>query len=136
MSDKEDSVSGDRISIGNISNSSGIAVGRGASATVTQGVDPEKLAALFSAIYREIETRPTLPPARKEEVAETVKKIEKEAAKGDEGSTGKIEDAMRKLARMAPDILDITAAALLNPVAGVAAAIRKIAQGIKTQSER
>ncbi|MGE5139298.1 MAG: hypothetical protein ACM3JD_07550 [Rudaea sp.] len=136
MSGKKDPGSGDHISVGDISNSSGIAIGRGASARVTQGVDPEKLAMLFSAVYRQIDARPAMPAERKTQVAETVKKIEAEAAKGKAADPSKVEDALRKLAKMAPDILEVTAATLLNPVAGVASAIRKIAQRIKAQAEK
>ena len=135
MSSKEDS-GGDRISVGDISNSTGVAIGRGASANVTQGVDPEKLAALFSSIYRQIDVRPAMAPERKAQVAETVKKIETETAKGKEANPGQVEDALHKLGKMAPDILEVTAATLLNPVAGVASAIRKIAQRIKEQAEK
>ena len=40
----------------------------------------------------------------------------------------KVERWLKFLADMAPDILEVTAATLANPIAGVATAIRKIAE--------
>lgn len=93
-----------------------------------RGVGGEELARLFKDIYRQIEERAPDPDVDKEELAETVQKIESEAAKGEEANPSKVERWLKFLGGMAPDILEVAAAALANPVAGVATAIRKIAE--------
>lgn len=101
-----------------------------ASATVSrpQGLGGQDLAALFDRIYERIESRPPDPDVDKEEMAETVRKIQQEAAKGEEANPRKVERWLRTLGMMAGDIVDVTAACLLSPAAGVAAVIRKVAQ--------
>lgn len=47
-----DKIGGDKISVGNISGSTGIAIGRGANATVHQGVTGESMASLFAPLQR------------------------------------------------------------------------------------
>ena len=93
----------------------------------------DEIALLFEAIYKQIKDRPEDPDVDKEEVADTVQKIEQEAAKGEQANVKKVERWLGFLANMAPDILKVTAATLANPVAGVATAIRLIAE--KAQAE-
>jgi len=123
-----DRISGDQISVGDIVGSAGIAIGRGAQATVTQGVSSEALARLFGTIYQTIEARPEDPDIDKQELVETVQKIEKESAKGEEANPNRVERWLKFLADMAPDILEVTAATLANPITGVAAVIRNVAK--------
>jgi hypothetical protein len=123
------------INVGDISDATGIAIGQGAQACVTrdQGLGGDEVAALFAAIYQRIEARPKDPDVDQEELTETVQKIEKEAAKGEQANVKKVERWLGFLGGMAPDILKVTAATLANPVAGVAAAVRLIAK--KAQAE-
>jgi hypothetical protein len=99
-----------------------------ATVTKTQGLSGQDLAALFDHVYERIEARPPDPDIDKEEMVETVKNIEEEAAKGEEANPRKVERWLRTLGMMADDIVDVTAACLLSPAAGVAAVIRKVAQ--------
>jgi hypothetical protein len=131
-----DNVMGDKISVGNISNSKGIAIGRGAQANINEGLSGEDIARLFATVYQRIESRPEDPKVEKQEIAETVQKIETEAAKGDKASPDKVERWLKNLVMMAPDILDVTVATLLNPAAGVATVIRKVAEKAKTEAGR
>lgn len=94
-----------------------------------------ELARLFSGVYRQIEERPEDPDVDKEDLAETVQKIEQEAAKGDEANPTKTERWLRFLGQMAPDILDVTVACLTSPIAGVATVIRKIAEKAKEEAQ-
>lgn len=86
-----DKVVGDKITTGDISGT-GVAIGRGASATVsqTQGITGEDLAKLFANIRHQIEVRPEDPDVDKEELAETVEKVEQETVKGEQANTKKI----------------------------------------------
>jgi hypothetical protein len=85
----------------------------------------------FTTVYTEIERRPADPNVEKEEIVDTVKKIETEAAKGDAANPTKIERWLKFLADAAPDILEVTAQTLVNPVAGVAEGIRKVAARLR-----
>jgi hypothetical protein len=119
---------GDQIRIGNISGSSGIAVGRGARASVSRGVSGAELSRLFEHVYRQVEERPGTSAAQKSEISATVKSVHREAGKGARADTGKIEGWLKTLANLAPDILDVTIASLTSPIAGISAAVRKIAE--------
>jgi hypothetical protein len=129
-----DKVGGDKITVGDISGSTGVAIGRGAQATVTQGLGGDEIASLFAEIYQQIEARPEDPDVDKEELTETVQKVQEEAAKGEEANPNKVERWLKFLSDMAPDILNVTVACLTNPVAGVATAIRKIAEKAKAEA--
>jgi hypothetical protein len=99
------------------------------------GATGDELARLFAGVYRQIEARPEDPDVDKAELAETVQKIEQEAAKGDEANPTKTERWLRFLGQMAPDILDVTVACLTSPIAGVATVIRKIAEKAKEEAQ-
>jgi hypothetical protein len=123
-----DKIAGDKISVGNISGGAGIAIGRGASATVNQGLGGAEIAALFENVYKAIQARPADADLDKDELTGTVKKIQAEAAKGEQANPNKVERWLTNLADLAPDIRNVTVAALINPVAGIATAIRAIAR--------
>lgn len=128
-----DQVGGDKISVGNISRSKGVAIGRGAQVTIQSGISGKELAELFAPIYQKIESRPPDPLVEKEEIVDQVKRIENEVAAGEKAEPAKIERWLRNLATMAPDILDVTVAAITGPAAGIYMAIRKIAQKLKEE---
>ena len=129
-----DQVDGDKISVGDISNSQGVAVGRGARVEIQSGIRAKELAELFSPIYQKIESR--LPDAvvEKEEITDRVKRIEKEVASDEKAEPAKVERWLRNLAAMAPDILDVTVAALTSPIAGISMTVQKIAQKVKEET--
>ncbi len=127
-------VGGDQIVVGTISGSSGVAIGRGASARVTQGPTGDELGRLFARIYEQIERRPADPNADPTELAQTVKRIEAEAAKGPAANPDRVDRWLRTLAEVAPDLLQVTASALVNPAAGVAAAVQAIATRVRASS--
>jgi hypothetical protein len=99
------------------------------------GVDVAELAALFQTIYGEIDQRPSDSSVEPGELRETVQKIEQEVGKGEDANPDKVERWLRYLADLAPDILNVTVAALINPVTGVAAAVRVIARRFGTATE-
>jgi hypothetical protein len=128
-----DKVGGDIISVGSISSSQGVAIGRGAQVRIQSGVGAKELAELFSPIYQKIEARPPDPMVEKEEIADRVKRIEKEVNTGENAQPTKVERWLKDLAAMAPDILDVTLGALTSPIAGISIAIQKIAQKIRQE---
>lgn len=99
------------------------------------GVGGDELAKLLVGVYQKIDERPEDPDVDKEELVETVQKIEREAAKGEEANPSKVERWLRFLGGMAPDILKVTAAALASPLAGVGTAIGLIAEKAKAEAE-
>jgi len=129
-------VHGDEITVGGVGGENiALAAGRRAGAEAVQGVGGQDLAALFAQVYRQIEARPEDPDVDKEELTETVQKVEGEAAKGEEANPRKVERWLRFLGEMAPDILEVTAACLTNPAAGVATVIRKVAEKAKAEAQ-
>ncbi|MCB0164218.1 MAG: zinc ribbon domain-containing protein [Anaerolineae bacterium] len=122
-----DKVGGDQITVGHISGSSGVAIGRGASATVNQGLDAAAIAQLFAPVYQKIATLPDDPDGDKVELTETVQKIEQEVAKGEAANPNRVERWLRNIALMSEDIFDVATATLLSPVAGIATIIKKVA---------
>ena len=64
---------------------------------------------------------------------ETVQKIEKETAQGDAANPLEVERRLKTLVLMAPDIFDVTVACLTSAVAGIAMAIRKVAEKAKEE---
>ena len=128
-----DQVGGDKISVGDISGSQGVAIGRGARVSIQSGVGAQELSELFSVIYQNIESRPADPLVEKDEITEQVKRIENEVAAGEKAEPGKVQRWLRNLGTMAPDILDVTLAALTGPAAGIYVAIRRIAQKVKEE---
>jgi hypothetical protein len=116
--------------IGNITASGGASVN--VKQQVTKQVTPE-MDRLFKRVHKQIEAHPprAANPAR---VQEQVKKIEKEAAKGEKADPAKLEGWLIKLSKMAPDILDVMLASLGGPVAGFTAVFKKIVDHAKTAS--
>lgn len=134
---KGDNVGGDRIDVGDISNATGVAIGRNASATVTQGLSGQELIDLFNKTSQGISARPEDPDVDKDEIEAQVTRIVEEADKVDKGedaNESKLARLIRSLADMAPDIVDVMAASLAGPVAGGAMVLKKIIN--KVQSEQ
>jgi hypothetical protein len=123
---------GDSISVGNISGSSGVAIGRGARATVTHnaGGDADALARAFASIYATIEARQPLPSdgGDKDDILGAVQKTQNEVAKGEQASPARVEQLLKQVATMAPDIAQVIAATLASPIAGIATAVRLVAE--------
>jgi Skp family chaperone for outer membrane proteins len=89
---------------------------------------------LFQRVNRELETRLAQADPKAEKVQEQAKRIEKEAARGEKADPAKLESWLVKLARMAPDILDVMLASLAGPVTGFTAVFKKIAERAKVSS--
>jgi len=136
MGKNGDKVGGDKITIGNISDSQGVAIGRNAQVKIQSGIESKELAELFSSIYKNIQARSPDPIVEKEEITDQVKRIEHEVAAGEKAEPTKVERWLRNLAAMAPDILDVTLGALTSPIAGISVAIRKIAQKMREETHK
>ena len=117
--------------------SGGISIqGRNANVTIKQSsvVPADEITALFEKLYQQIESRPPDPNVDKEEIVETVQKIQEEASKGGEVNETKLTRWMENLNKIAPDIIDVALASLGGPVSGVTAVLKKIADRARPQS--
>lgn len=125
---------GSNIRVGNLTGNTGVAIGAGAQAHVTQGVSGDQLAQVFASVYQQIESRPDDPDVDKEELTDTIQKVEAEAGKGEQANPKKIERWLSGLADVAPDVLDIAIASLTSPLAGASIAVQKVTQRIREQA--
>jgi hypothetical protein len=111
-------------------------VGRDKITTTTGGPGAQALAEHFARIERLIAARPPDPNVEKEEIKDTVQRIQGEARKGEEASAAKLERWLMNLGAMADDIFQVTVATLADPVLGLATTIRLIAQRAKEEKAK
>lgn len=104
--------------------------------TGISGSDLAKLLEQFQQINKRIEAQPENPNVDKDEVKETVAKIQEEVKKGEEANTNKVERWLMNLGAMSDDIFQVTAATLANPALGVAKAIQLIAAKAKEEKAK
>lgn len=134
------SESGDTITVGDVGPGAAAAVGRGASASVTQSVrQSSDLAAVLAQWRGQMETKiddqPDLSIEEKKDLKEQVEKIESEAAKGDDADPSRLEKLINTLCVMAPDIFEVAVTTLANPLAGIGVALKKIGDKAKLEVE-
>jgi CHAT domain-containing protein len=101
------------------------------------GLSAEDVAKLFASIYQQIDAKPNLKPADKEDLKADVKDVEAATAKvaqGEKADESFLERRLRSIARMAPDILDVIASTIANPALGAATVIRKIVDKVKQEA--
>lgn len=123
-----DKVVGDKISVGNISGGSGIAIGRNASASVNEGVGSvsrSELSILFESIYQAIENS-SQPPPIQSVIKQQVQNIETELNKGTQIDIQPISDAFTVIKTMAPDI-SLTLGAMVASQASLPQEVKEIA---------
>ncbi len=122
---------GDDITVGDISQSTGIAIGRGAQAAVTStaGATPEEIARAFAILRAKVDALPAGPDKQAAESA--VNGLQAEAAKGDQASESNVDKWFRFLAQTAPDAFEVAVATFANPIAGLGLAFKKIAERAK-----
>jgi hypothetical protein len=96
-----DKVGGDNITVGDISGSQGIAIGRGAKAEVTiqQGLSADEVSQLFA---------PLLTQVAREDVTAVpqVQALKAEVAKGEEADDEKMADLIGEIAEAAPSVVE------------------------------
>jgi hypothetical protein len=121
------------ITVGNITNATGAAIGHGSSATVIQsGLTGEGIAKVFSTLYQCIEVLPSGPA--KEDAKDAVQKLEAEARKGEQADEGRVQRWFSFLAETAPDTWEVAVQTFINPIQGVGLVFQKIAA--RAQEER
>lgn len=119
-----DKIGGDTITIGDIRDSSGIAIGRGASAAIGEATP---FATLFHELRTQIDALPEDPAADRAELHAFVQRIEHELANGPAANPSKIERWLSSLAEIAPPLARTLARALRSAPAPLSAEIQRIA---------
>ena len=125
--------SGGNISVGDISNSKGVAIGHGASANVTEGMSGQDVAALFQSLSQKVAELPDGPS--KTVAGQAVTGLEQEVKKGESAQEQNVKTWLNFLAQSAPGIWEVAVATLANPKAGFAAIVKLVAQKAKEEKE-
>jgi hypothetical protein len=113
---------GDNINVGNISGSSGIAIGRGASANVTtyHGSSAPDLSSHFQPLRDHLSQN--APEDERSYLNKVVSELQGEVEKGEQGDDGTISGAMQDIAEVVPSakgvLLDLFSAAQIKRSAG------------------
>jgi hypothetical protein len=133
MDDETKPNSGGNITVGNISNAKGVAVGHGASANVTEGLSGQDVAALFQSLSQRVAELPEGPS--KTIAGQAVTGLEQEVNKGEAAKEENLRTWFNFLAQAAPDIWEVAVATLANPMAGFAAIVKLVAKKAKEEKE-
>jgi hypothetical protein len=94
------------------------------------------LARLFESILDRVEARPGLDPIDKGDLISDIQGVHAEAVKGEQVDETSLERLLRNIWRMAPDILEVVLAALMNPASGLVTAVRKVAERVREASQK
>jgi len=130
MTNDVDAKGSSNTQVGNISNSKGIAVGHGASATVNDGgVSLDAIAKAFVPILDKVNALPET--AGKTIALQATQALQSEAAKGEAADEKTVGDWFNFLAQAAPDVFEVAVATFANPIAGLGIAFKKIADRAK-----
>lgn len=124
------------ITVGNISGSTGIAIGHGAQVTVNQhtGLASDDMARLFALLTQKVNALPE--GTTKEDAQDAVKKLETEAKKADQADEGRARRLMEFLVEVLPEAWEVTVNTILNPLAGLNTVFKKIADRVKAEREK
>lgn len=128
MSEAGVTITGNQVSVG------GDIVGGDKVTTNYHGVQAAELARLleaFTRIQQAIDMRPADRRVEKDELRETVSRIEKEVQKGEEADVEKLRRWLLFLAEAADDIFQITIAALASPLMGAAKSVQVLARRLR-----
>lgn len=105
---------GDQITTGDISGQ-GIAVGRGASGTSTQGISGAELAQLFAPLMAAAQQA---PPAQRAAAAETAAALQQEVARGRQADDGRLAGLIEGLVALVPGAVGTVVSTFASPILG------------------
>ena len=125
--------------ISDVSGTVNIAGGDISTHQTTTGLSGPEIEGLFDSLYSKIETRPQTSPAQKEDLKAEVQEIQitltEAIEKNREVDESFLSRRFRNIARMAPDVVDVVVATLANPLAGLGAIVKKVAQKAKEEAQ-
>lgn len=91
--------------------------------------------AYFEELLKRIEQRPNTPVEDREDLKAYLAEIKTEAAKGDQADETFLSRRLRNIKRIAPDIAEVLLATLVNPAAGFAVIVRRIAERARLSAD-
>jgi len=112
-----DKVGGDKITVGDISGSTGIAIGRNAQATVTAGIANEDFSTLFQPLLEMIRSNAT---DSQPEALQKAHQLQQEVAKGEQADDEKTADLIDELIDLVPyAVSGVKACFSASPISGL-----------------
>jgi hypothetical protein len=122
---------GDSIHVGDIKDSSNVAIGKGNRISVMNGISAEEIAKAFAPLSQAVQARAESPEKAMAQTA--VQGLEAEAAKGEAADEGKVQKWVDFLGDMAPDIWEVAVDTFANPVKGLSTVFKKVAERAKAE---
>jgi len=122
---------GDSIHVGDIKDSSNVAIGKGNRISVTNGISAEEIAKAFAPLLQAVQAKPESPEKALAQTA--IQGLEAEAAKGEDADEGKVQTWFDHLGNMAPDILEVAVDTFTNPIKGISTVFKKVAERAKAE---
>ncbi|MEM8856734.1 MAG: hypothetical protein AAGD96_00335 [Chloroflexota bacterium] len=96
-----------------------------------QGMSPEEVKKHFTPVLQEVNNRPNTKDDEINRLKAEIEQLKAEVAKGDNASESFLSERLKNIGSMAPDILEVVATTLVNPVAGFASVVKKVADKAK-----
>jgi hypothetical protein len=122
---------GDSIHVGDIKDSSNVAIGKGNRISVTHGISAEAIAKAFAPLLQAVQAKAESPEKTMAQTA--VQGLESEAVKGEAADEGKVQKWVDFLGDMAPDIWEVAVDTFTNPVKGISTVFKKVAERAKAE---
>lgn len=124
------------INVGNITGSTGVAIGHGANVDIHQskGLTEAEITRVIDSIRAKVDALPNT--TQREGGQEAVQKLEAEAKKGDQADAGRVKRSMETVVAVLPDAWEVAVNTVLNPLAGINTFFSKIAERVKAEREK
>jgi hypothetical protein len=112
---RDKTVHGDDIRVGNMTGNTGVAIGRGAQATVntTTGITGAELNQLFAPLMEAVRTA---PPDKQATAMQTAEALKAETAKGNGANDNRLADLIEGLVDLVPGAVSAVVSAFTSPV--------------------
>jgi len=118
-----DKVSGDKITVGDITGSTGLAIGRGAQATVAAGVSGQDIDRLFAPLMNILRDA---PPEKRDEAIEKAEELKIEVVKGKDADDSRMAKLLDGLVGLVPGAVSAVVSTFASPIlAGIAGPVTK-----------
>lgn len=129
-----DKVQGDKISVTGDIAATNVAIGseNQQQASVQNESSPLDIAAAFATIQTAVD-QANINTAQKVVVKTAVDTLHTEADKGEEADVTTVEEWLRMLAQMAPDIAEVAINTFIHPINGISTIFKKVAQKIRSE---
>lgn len=140
MPAKKKSTHADRASVGRdriVSGGDGSVVIGGdvnSSVIVTSSHNRINVTSKFSEIYKQVDERADLSGNDKSDLKSELQAFEDDDKKGPEANEGFLAQRLRNVKRIAPDILEVATATIINPAAGFGMIAKKVAEKMRKEA--